>query len=646
MTYVRHSRLLARHSEISTASLSQEQISIDHVLTSFQRELGNVATLAAIGAGTLSYRLSKLGILSLGSHPSLHFLAPLGGLGVEVSAFRGVQSLFSSENRKIFGRDWFSSLIDFGCLKLFSPLAHRNLLLGHFTQANAMVLGQEFSSRLGLLETPKGTYLERLAHAEAMNMALGASMGLWRHLSPRLSQIERSIENRIQSHSKSAHPVFNSLSRQGLLPTFASQDRISQAGSDAIALRLKQIAHPRFKRVRDEIKIPNPETVPPNQRIGILTSGGDGPGENAILEALVTGILRTYGDRGWNTVGIFDGFRGLLEPEGRLIPLGLGEVRGEAAIRRVHDAIQSQSLRHLPRFRGISELGGNFLRSSRTNPVNNDPFASRVKATMHKHQMDALVVIGGNGSMGASRDLAKQGVRVVFIPQSIDNDVPGTDISLGFPSAVAEGVRNVRLLNNTGQSCERWFIVEVMGQHSGALALAIAREAKTEGVFIGEHPRPLSDISSLIEFHRKRGRNHGVILLSEGVKFLNEQGQPLVIPQETDAQGRLLIRSGQIAQWVSDQVGRNWTRPESFAYLLRGANPTDSEIALSRQLALGAIHLLADGKTSHSVGLRWEGSYWRRDYQTLNPEGNIPQTWKISAREYQHVMEELGIIFH
>ncbi len=378
-----------------------------------------------------------------------------------------------------------------------------------------------------------------------------------------------------------------------------------------IEARLDQLVRPEFG---EETVTPLPRNGGRSRRavrrIGILTSGGDGPGENAAILALVRGAIQVHG---WEPVGVFDGYKGLLQPEGRLRELLLTDVSGDAAVgaalQRLYGGRVPPGLAatHVD----IATLGGDILRSSRTNPVQGDPQATRVKETMRAHGLDALIVLGGNGSMRAANALREAGVPVVGIPQSIDLDVWGSEHSIGFPSAVAKGASEVHHFHNTAHSCDRWFLVEVMGQHYGMLTLAVGRESRVaDSVFI-EVPRPLNDVRDVIERARAT-RAHGVLLFSEGVKFRGEGVSTIEPPRGTDVHGRLVVESGDVVRWLRAplaEMGITHTRPESLGYLLRGADPTPHEIGLANLLAAGALRLVETGHFGRMVGTGFaEGS--------------------------------------
>ncbi|MFO1463566.1 MAG: 6-phosphofructokinase [bacterium] len=391
------------------------------------------------------------------------------------------------------------------------------------------------------------------------------------------------------------HAVFmNALSPEG---GGAAPDSLLEA-------RLDQLVRPEFS---DKAVSPPPRNGKngrrPIRRLGILTSGGDGPGENAAIEALVRGAIEVHG---WQPVGIFDGYRGLLQPEGRVRDLSLGDVRGEAAVRAVLQALYGGRIPAglAADHADISTLGGDLLRSSRTNPVQGDPEALRVKQTLSEQGIDALVVLGGNGSMRAAEALRRAGVPIVGIPQSIDLDVWGSEHSIGFPSAVAKGAAELHHFQNTAHSCDRWFLVEIMGQHYGMLTLAVGRESRAaDSVFI-EVPRRLDEVREVIERARPT-RAHGVLLFSEGVKFRGEGVSVIEPPRGTDVHGRLVVETGDVVRWLRAplaEMGITHTRPESLGYLLRGADPTPHEIGLAQTLSLGALRLVESGRFGRMVG--------------------------------------------
>ncbi|HKX12012.1 MAG TPA: 6-phosphofructokinase, partial [bacterium] len=379
-------------------------------------------------------------------------------------------------------------------------------------------------------------------------------------------------------------------------------------GSESlIGRRLSQLIEPQMGKASESFLPPRGRLRKSVGSIGILTSGGDGPAENAAIEALVRGAIQVHG---WKVFGIVDGYRGLLEPEGRIRELKLTDVQGHAAIAGALRLLYGENVPvPLENIYGgendISMLGGTILRSSRTNPLHDDPTASRVQKTMRDNGIDALVVLGGNGSMRAAAELHKVGVSLVGIPQSIDGDVWGSEHSLGFPSAVAKGVSLVHNYLTTAHASRRWFLVEVMGQRYGLLTLAIADRSRIADAAFTEVPRPIDDLRRIIESRRPE-RLHGVILISEGVKFRSRGPSLIEPPRGTDGHGRLINEPGDVAHWVrcilAERRIETQTRSESLGYLLRGADTNYPDKVLAEHLSLGALRLIAGGRFGHMAG--------------------------------------------
>jgi 6-phosphofructokinase 1 len=407
---------------------------------------------------------------------------------------------------------------------------------------------------------------------------------------------------------------------------------------------LGQLAEPDLGQAAESFHPPRGRTRKSLGSIGILTSGGDGPAENAAIEALVRGATQLHG---WRVFGILDGYRGLLEPEGRIRELKISDVQGHAAIA---GALRLLYGGHIPvpleniygNETDISRIGGTILRSGRTNPVYGDPEATAVKRTLREQGIDALVVLGGNGSMRAAAELHKAGVPLIGVPQSIDGDVWGSEHSIGFPSAVAKGVSEVHHYLTTAHSCSRWFLVEVMGQRYGLLTLAIAGRSRVVDAAFTEVPRHIEDLQRVIE-SRRPGRQHGLILVSEGVKFLNGGVSLIEPPRGTDGHGRLINEPGDVAHWVRGVMAERrietQTRSESLGYLLRGADTTYADKVLAERLSSGALKLIAGGSFGQMVGTAFSegGSVLRLHSVPLN---EVARNEKEAPSDYHEFVRQ------
>gem|GEM_PF-105337 len=661
-----------------------------------------VATVARTGLLSRLLLAENPGILAQSLGPRT--LAGFGAFCLEVPTFvlaeKGLRAL-SGENVSWSSTEWSSAFLNLGLLKLFH--AGSASMLEHWSQ-NSAVSGFEshflrfsrsalpnlaaFAGILGARSLESRWGMRPAANADTIlfdsmtfflqaNLAghlVSRAMGPgWQGLESELSARARNLpkidwsrvftrglpqlqpamvgafSTDVYPRAERASPLPQNLvvsnealkgdSPSGIFPARSGSGG-PPSGEGRIRLvqeRLQQWAQPRIDRTYTP-RFPVQTEPKPLKRIGILTSGGDGPAENAAIAALVRGAIRTYG---WQPIGIFDGFKGLLEPEGRIMPLSLAEMEGDVALQFISKRLNGReaSADALAAHRGIETFGGDLLRSSRTNPVLNDPSAETVKKTMRDFSIDGLVVMGGNGSLKATNALHAAGVPVVFIPQSIDADIPGSEISIGFPSAVAKGASEIPHFYNTGQSCDRWFFVEIMGQHYGALALSIANEARVDSVFT-ELSRPMDEIAATIADHRQFGKNHGVILVSESVLFQGEGGLNIQPPRGVDKHGRLLVESGDIARWLSQQItelGIPHTRSASLGYLLRGAYPSPHDIDLAEVLAEGALHLVDSAHWGRMSAVRFRPR--SSTLQLSFPEiSKVAGQVKILSPEYQEAV--------
>ena len=354
-------------------------------------------------------------------------------------------------------------------------------------------------------------------------------------------------------------------------------------------------------------------------------------------------------------LGIRDGFKGLLDPQGRIREILLEDVRGKTALKKARQTLYiNEKYSGGNGLKGIEDLGGNLLRSSRTNPLEYDAngkgSAKKALQTMREYGIDALVVMGGNGTLRACNDLTRLGVPLIFVPQSIDADVPGSVTSVGYPSAVNRGASELAAFLNTAQSCGRWFLVEVMGQRYGLLTLGIALNAsqghyydygKHQGMPIRvdtvytELTRPMGHIPELIQRRKGFGQDHGIILISEGVHF--EDASP---PREANKYNRLLIEAGDISRWVRQRLLtrhdlRN-TRSVSLGYSLRGAGPVLQDIDLAKKFSEAALELIARGCPGRMVGLDFIGTSakWMMNFPMISKMAPIEVNLNPSYFEF------------
>jgi 6-phosphofructokinase 1 len=293
-------------------------------------------------------------------------------------------------------------------------------------------------------------------------------------------------------------------------------------------------------------------------RIGVLTGGGDCPGLNAVIRAVVR---KGEGEYGHEFVGYRDGWRGPLEGDSR--PLGVPEVRGI-----------------LPR-------GGTILGSSRTNPLKEDGGLEKVRAVLESDGVTGLIVIGGEDTLGVATRLSEEGIQVVGVPKTIDNDLNATDYTFGFDTAVNIAMEAVDRLHTTAESHHRVLIVEVMGRHAGWIALHAGIAGGANVILIPEEKFDIGRVCEYIEA-RFEQQYAPIIVVAEGAE--PEDGMPTGDGAPTDAFGH--VRLGGIAHWLEGEIekrtGRE-ARATVLGHVQRGGTPTAFDRVLATRFGLGAI---------------------------------------------------------
>jgi 6-phosphofructokinase 1 len=315
-------------------------------------------------------------------------------------------------------------------------------------------------------------------------------------------------------------------------------------------------------------------------RIGVLTGGGDCPGLNAVLRAIVRKGVPAYGHE---FVGFRDGWRGVLEADVR--PLGIPDVRGL-----------------LPR-------GGTVLGSSRTNPfamnsATDGPSdgTARIRQNLDELGVDALVAIGGEDTLGVAARLHEAGVRVVGVPKTIDNDLGGTDYTIGFDTAVAIATEAIDRLHTTAESHHRVLIVEVMGRHAGWIALHAGLAGGANAILIPERPFSVDRVQEWVE-SRFRDRYASIIVVSEGAT--PEGGAEVLQSGRKDAFGH--ARLGGVGDWLASRIeersGRE-ARTTVLGHVQRGGTPTARDRWLATRFGLHAIDAVQAGEWGMMTALR------------------------------------------
>ena len=308
-------------------------------------------------------------------------------------------------------------------------------------------------------------------------------------------------------------------------------------------------------------------------RVGVLTGGGDCPGLNAVIRAVVRKGVTEYG---YEFVGFRDGWKGPLE--GLTTELGIAQVRGI-----------------LPR-------GGTILGSSRTNPIKIDGGVEAIKANLAAQGVDALIAIGGEDTLGVATALHDHGVPVVGVPKTIDNDLSGTDYTFGFDTAVTIASEAIDRLHTTAESHHRILVVEVMGRHAGWIALHAGVSGGANGILIPEVPFDLDEVAGWVE-SRFRSHYAPIIVVSEGA--LPADGDLITKDQTLDAFGH--VRLSGIGDWLASgleaKTGKE-ARASVLGHIQRGGTPTAFDRVLATRFGLQAIDSVHDKQYGVMVALR------------------------------------------
>jgi phosphofructokinase-like protein len=309
-------------------------------------------------------------------------------------------------------------------------------------------------------------------------------------------------------------------------------------------------------------------------RVGVLTGGGDCPGLNAVIRAVVRRGVREYG---FEFVGYRDGWRGPLE--GVTMELGVQQCRGI-----------------LPR-------GGTILGSSRTNPFKVDGGVEKIKENLAADGVEALVAIGGEDTLGVATKLAELGVNVVGVPKTIDNDLSGTDFTFGFDTAVNIASEAIDRLHTTAESHHRVLVVEVMGRHAGWIALHSGIAGGANIVLIPEQPFDIDEVCALVESSYE-SKYAVIMVVSEGAGP-KEGGDMTLVSGELDAFGHVRLGGigDRLAKEIESRTGKE-ARAVVLGHIQRGGTPTAFDRWLATRFGLHAIAAVKDGDFGTMMALR------------------------------------------
>lgn len=313
-------------------------------------------------------------------------------------------------------------------------------------------------------------------------------------------------------------------------------------------------------------------------RIGILTGGGDCPGLNAVIR----GVVIQGEKEGDEIIGFKEGWLGVLENRWRKLA------------RQDVENIQAE--------------GGTILYTSRTNPFKESDGLARIKNTLKKAEIDVLVAIGGDDTLGVANRLSQEGIKTVGVPKTIDNDLSATDYTFGFDTAINIAVEAMDRIHTTARSHHRAIVVEIMGRQAGWITLEAGIGAGASIILIPEVPFNIEEICQTLIKRKNEGKNYTIIAVAEGAKAVKGSkflSREVVKEEKTDAFDNILL--GGIAKVLEKEIAKRTgieTRSVILGHLQRGGRPSAFDRFLATRFGLKAIELVKEGKFGQMASLR------------------------------------------
>ena len=309
------------------------------------------------------------------------------------------------------------------------------------------------------------------------------------------------------------------------------------------------------------------------RHLGVLTGGGDCPGLNPVIRA----VTRTAIQAGVTVTGIRNGWKGLVQ--GETVPLDLQSVSG------------------------ILPKGGTILGTSRTNPYKRQEDLARLRATLTKLGLDALIAIGGEDTLGVATKLSQEGIKIVGVPKTIDNDLSATDFTFGFDTAVNVAMEAIDRLHTTAESHHRIMVAEVMGRHAGWIATYAGLAGGADVILIPEVPIDVDEVCETIKRRHGRGKDFSIIVIAEGAQF--KPGTDVSREEKLDEFGH--VRLGGIGdllgRMIEERTGFE-TRVTVLGHIQRGGSPTAFDRVLGTRFGVKAAELALAGKFGKMVSLQ------------------------------------------
>jgi len=344
-------------------------------------------------------------------------------------------------------------------------------------------------------------------------------------------------------------------------------------------------------------------------RIGILTGGGDCPGLNAVIRA----VVRRSTDRGHEMVAVRDGWKGLTE--GIFAPLGRREVSGI-----------------LPR-------GGTILGTTRTNPYKVEGGVESVLRHFGEAGLDAVVAIGGEDTLGvAGRLYGEHGFPVVGVPKTIDNDLSGTDYTFGFDTAVTIATEAIDRLHTTAESHNRVMVVEVMGRHTGWIAVMSGIAGGADVILIPEQPITVEDACAGLVKRHDSGKDFSIVVVSEGYELTYASGEHRLVAEEaraTDQFGHVVLGGvgDALAREIEERTGFE-TRVSVLGHVQRGGTPTPRDRVLATRFGLKAADLVHEGRFGRMAALQGDAIGDVSLDEATRELKTVPSDWYEVARAF------------
>ena len=313
-------------------------------------------------------------------------------------------------------------------------------------------------------------------------------------------------------------------------------------------------------------------------KIGMLTGGGDCPGLNAVIRAVVRKGIFTYGDQ---FVGFMEGWRGLVDDTTMVLDL---------------DAVG-----------GILPRGGTILRTSRTNPSKRTDGIERCLAALEKNKIEGLIAIGGDDTLSVAQKLHEAGAKVVGVPKTIDNDLGGTDYTFGFDTACNIVCEALDRVHTTAEAHNRVMVVEVMGREAGWIALYSGIAGGADVILIPERPFDVDKVADSLRQRHARGRYFSIVVVAEGAKFSSPAGQGSPVPQDMGKDEFGHVKLGGIANILAREIEKRTgfeTRAVILGHIQRGGSPSAFDRVLATRYGLGAIDMVHRGEFGCMAALR------------------------------------------